>query len=193
VGGTLDKNKVWIPTHEGKNKIHLWTPLPAVADAALEELLKARHKRTDTFHVVLIPRLMAPRWHQLFNKVCDFTFLVSPGFTCWPDQMHEPLWVGIILPFCPHRPWCFKRAPFLVELARDSREVLSTSQADGRDILRKLLKLPQTVAHLSERMACGVLHIPGQATDLPNGSHRGQVRQPMAQRGGKAEEAKPRS
>ncbi len=60
VSGTLDKNKVWIPTHAGKNKLHLWTPPPTVADAALEELLKARHKRTDTYHVVLIPRLMAP-------------------------------------------------------------------------------------------------------------------------------------
>jgi hypothetical protein len=25
-GGTLDKNKVWIPTHEGKNEMHLWIP-----------------------------------------------------------------------------------------------------------------------------------------------------------------------
>ncbi len=28
VGGMLDKNKVWIPTHEGKNKMHLWVPPP---------------------------------------------------------------------------------------------------------------------------------------------------------------------
>jgi hypothetical protein len=62
VGGTLDKNKVWIPTHKGKNKMHLWVPPPSVEDAALEELWKTHHKRTDTFHVVLIPRLMAPRW-----------------------------------------------------------------------------------------------------------------------------------
>ena len=67
-GGTLDSHKVWIPTHGDKNELFLWAPQPPVADAALEELLKARHKRTDTFHVVLIPRLMTPRWRRLFNK-----------------------------------------------------------------------------------------------------------------------------
>ncbi len=65
-GGTLDKHKIWIPMHEDKNKLHLWTPQSPVADAALEELLKACHKRTDNFHVVLIPRLMTPRWRCLF-------------------------------------------------------------------------------------------------------------------------------
>jgi hypothetical protein len=65
-GGTLDKHKIWIPMHEDKNELHLWTPQPPVADAALEELLEARHKRTDTFHVVLIPCLMTPRLSRLF-------------------------------------------------------------------------------------------------------------------------------
>jgi hypothetical protein len=59
-GGTCDDHKVWIPVHEPKNQLHLWPPQPPVADAALEELLKARHKRTNTFHVGVVPRLMAP-------------------------------------------------------------------------------------------------------------------------------------
>ena len=123
-GGTLDSHKVWIPTHGDKNELFLWAPQPPVADAALEELLKARHKRTDTFHVVLIPRLMTPRWRRLFNKACDFTFVVSPGSAFWPADMFEPLWVGIVLPFTHRRPWCFKRAPLLVEIGRDLQEVL---------------------------------------------------------------------
>ena len=43
-GGKLGGHNVWIPEHELKNKLHLWTPQPLVVDAALEELLKARHK-----------------------------------------------------------------------------------------------------------------------------------------------------
>ncbi len=82
-GGSLDKHKVWMPTHEPKNELHLWVPQPPVADAALEKLLKARHKGMDTFHVVLIPPLMTPRWHCLFNNACDFTFVVSPGAPFW--------------------------------------------------------------------------------------------------------------
>ena len=123
-GGTLDSHKVWIPTHGDKNKLFLWAPQPPIADAALEELLKALHKRTDTFHVVLIPRLMTPRWRRLFNKACDFTFVVSPGSAFWPADMFEPLWVGNVLPFTHHRLWCFKRAPLLVEIGRDLQEVL---------------------------------------------------------------------
>jgi hypothetical protein len=69
-GGTLDSHKVWIPMHGDKNELFLWAPQPPLADAVLEEeLLKACHKRTDTFHVVLIPRLMTPRWRRLFNKI----------------------------------------------------------------------------------------------------------------------------
>ena len=166
--------------------MHLWAPQPAVADAALEELLKARHKRTDTFHIVLIPRLMTPRWRRLFNKACDFNFVVSPGHSFWPDTMFEPLWVGVLLPFSTHRPWCFKRAPLLVEMGRDLRAVLAAGEADGRDILRKLLKLPGLMAPMSEHMACEVLHVPGRTSNISNGGDRRRVRKSMAQGGGKA-------
>ncbi|EJK74326.1 hypothetical protein THAOC_04001, partial [Thalassiosira oceanica] len=67
-GGKEDRHGVWIPTHGPGGKLFLWAPPAAAADAALEELLKARHKRTDTYHVITIPRLMAPRWRKLFNK-----------------------------------------------------------------------------------------------------------------------------
>ncbi len=144
-----------------------------MADTALEELLKGHHQRTDTFHVVLIPWLMTPRWLQLFNKACDFTFVVSPGAPFWPDSMCEPLWVSILLPFSIHRPWCFKRAPLLVEMGRDLREELAEGEKDGWDILQNFLKLLDLVASMSERMACGVLHISGRAANLSNNSHRG--------------------
>jgi hypothetical protein len=175
VGGLLGVHKVWIPSPEPKNRLHLWAPPPAVADAALEELLKAQHKRTDTFHVVLIPRLMAPRWQRLFNKACDFTFVVSPGAPFWSGDMFEPLHVGAILPFTLHRPWCFKRAPLHVEIGRDLREELLKGECDGGDALRKLLKLPRTVPPMSERVACGVLHVPGRPAEVPRGSNRGRV------------------
>ena len=160
VGGENDRHGVWIPKHGPSNKMFLWAPPPAVADAALEELLKARHKRTDTYHVVVLPRLMAPRWRRLFNKVCDFTFVVSPETSFWPPSMFEPLWVGIILPFTHHRPWCFKRSPLLVEMGGDLRRMLPTREADAGHLLRKLCFLPRRVAPLSQKLAFGVLHVP---------------------------------
>jgi len=180
-GGVKDKHGVWIPTHEPKGNLHLWAPPPAVSDAALEELLKARHKRTDTYHVVLIPHLMTPRWRRLFSKVCDFDFVVSPGCSVWPDNMFEPLWVGIVLPFSIHRPWSFKRASLLVEMGRELREVLKEGVSDGGHILRKLFELPGTVAKMPERVACGVLHVPARSTEVPHGGHCRRARKPMAQ------------
>jgi hypothetical protein len=78
-GAELDDQNVWIPLHCRKDQMFLWAPPHAVADADMEELLKSRHKLTDLFHVVLIPRLMMPWWQRLFNKVCNFTCVVSPS------------------------------------------------------------------------------------------------------------------
>ena len=138
----------------------LWALPPAVADVALEELLKARHKRTDTFHVFLVPRLMTPRWQRLFHKACDLSFVVSPGSIAWPTAMFEPLWVGLLLPFVKHRPWCLKRAPLLLEIGRDLRSVLEAGEGNEGDILRKLTALPRRVDSLPFNLACGVLHVP---------------------------------
>jgi hypothetical protein len=160
IGGHKDSHGVWIPDHEPAGNLHLWAPQPAVADAMLEELLKARHKRSDTFHVVVIPRLMSPRWRRLFHKVSDLHFVVPAGTEYWPSHMYEPLWIGIILPFVPFRPWQLKRAPLLVELARKLCEVCKDHDVAARNILRKLLKLPRRLAKLSPSVASGVLHMP---------------------------------
>jgi hypothetical protein len=167
-GGKLDGNNIWIPDHEPRNKRHLWAPQPPVADAALKELLKAQHKQTNSFLVVLIPRLMTPRWQRLFNKACDFTYVISPGSLFWPSNMFEPLWIGIVLLFTHHRPWCFKRAPLLVELGGTLRRLLETCEEDAGNLLRKLLKLLGRVASLLQRMACGVLHVPWSDTNIPH-------------------------
>ena len=161
VGGSLDHNNVWMPSYGKGGRMFLWTPPPAIADVALEELLKARHKRSDTFHVLLVPRIMTPRWRRLFIKACDFLFVISPGCFYWPSDMFEPLWVGILLPFIKHRPWCLKRAPLLLEIGRELRGVLQTSEGDAGHILRQLTLLPRRVDALPFNLACGVLHVSG--------------------------------
>ena len=161
-----------MPQHCARGQAFLWTPPPAIADAALEELLKSRHKQTDLFHVVAIPRLMTPRWRRLFNKACDFTFEVSPGPDFWPESMFEPLWVGILFPFTHHRPWCLKRAPALVDAGIKLRQVLAASERNAGNILRKLWALPGQVSCVPERMACGVLRVPWPG-DIPAQTHRG--------------------
>ena len=160
--------------------LFLWAPPPAVADAVLEQLLIATHKRTDLFHVVLIPRLMRPLWRRLFHKACDFAFKVEPTHPFWSASMHEPLWVGVVLPFTHHRPWRFKRAPLLVEMGISLREVLASGEGDGGDILRELLSLPRRIRTLPECLAQSVLHMPVRG--VPDASHPGPRGKPLAQR-----------
>lgn len=76
-------------------------------------------------------------------------------------SMHEPLWIGISLPFVRHRPWTIRGTPLLVDLAGRLQEVLSSGKSDGRDILRQLLRTVRRLDSLPEHMARGVLRMPG--------------------------------
>ena len=116
-----------------------------IADVALEEVLKARHKQSDMFHVLLVPWIMTPRWQRLFHTACDFLFVMSPGCAYWPSDMFEPTWVGILFPFVKHRPWCLKRALLILEVERKLRGVLETGEGDAGAILCKLTSLPKRV------------------------------------------------
>ena len=44
-------------------------PPPIVADVALEECLKAVHKRTDAYQVFVIPKLYFPAWRSVLQVV----------------------------------------------------------------------------------------------------------------------------
>jgi hypothetical protein len=160
-GGGLNGCGVWIlPVHCRKDEMFMWALPPAVADTALEELLKSRHKQMDIVYVVVIPRLMTPQWQRLFNKVYDFSCVISPGPSFWPSNMYEPLWLGLVLPFVHCKPWSLKQAPLLVEMGRKMRRVLEESESNAGNILRKLLLLPKQISPLSQHVACRVLHIP---------------------------------
>ncbi len=161
VGGAKDEHGIWIPKHAVNGRVYLWAPPPVIADAALEEGLRATHKRSDAFHVFVLPRLCTPLWSRLFFKLCDFHFRLPVGSPAWPMGMHEPLWIGISLPFIRHRPWTIRGTPLLVDLAGRLQEVLSSGESDGQDILRQLLQITRWLDSLSEHMAQGVLRMPG--------------------------------
>jgi hypothetical protein len=159
-GGMLDPRGIWIPSHAPNGRVYWWDPPPMIADVALEEALKARHKRTDATHIFTIPRLCSPTWTRLFYKLSDFVFKLAPGSTHWPAALHEPLFVGISLPFIRHCPWSLRGMPLLVDMDRRLRKVQGTGESDGRDILRKLLRIPGRLSGVSESVARGVLLLP---------------------------------
>jgi len=78
-GGARNGDGIWIPSHAPKWQVYLWGPPPVIADAALEEMLKAIQKRQDAYYVFCVPRLYTPKWRRLFFKACDFHFSLPAG------------------------------------------------------------------------------------------------------------------
>jgi hypothetical protein len=85
IGGGIDECGYWAPRH--KAGIFIWDPPPAAAVVALEELRKARIKRQDSLHIVIIPRLLTPEWLRQLFKVSDLVFFVPPKTSFWPGAM----------------------------------------------------------------------------------------------------------
>ena len=83
--------------------------------------------------------------------------------------MHEPLLVGIALPLIRYPPWSLRRTPLLVDMARELPEVLRSGKGDGQDILREILRTLGRISGMSERVARGVLQMPGDRnlSDVP--------------------------
>jgi len=120
--------------------LSVWTPPPTAADAALEQLAKAVHKRPLLTRVVLIPRLMTARWRKMLNKICDLVFNVPLGSDVWSNVQCEPLVVGISFPLCRHAPWRLKGSAHLVGVERELRSLQPTDFRRSRLILRELLQ-----------------------------------------------------
>jgi len=64
---------------------YIWTPPPAAACFALEELRKAQHKRTESTHLFVVPHLMEPYWRKHLWKVSDMIVSLPAGHEAWPS------------------------------------------------------------------------------------------------------------
>ena len=171
---------MWIPNHAPGNQIYLWSPPPVIADVALEEALKARHKRQDATHIFLIPMLYSPQWIRLFYKMCDVVFHIPVGTSNWPSAMHESLFVGITFPYLSHRPWTVRGTPLLVELGRQLRRLWATSERDAGDCVRELLRTAKRLPTMSQPVASRVLSLSGEG-DIQGGGNAGRRRSRVAQ------------
>jgi hypothetical protein len=137
MGGSKDEKGFW--RAKIASGTFVWTPPPAAADVALEELRKARIKRQDSLHVVVIPRLLKPEWFRQLYKTCDLVFDVPPGADCWPTNMYEPVVFGIVFPFLSRAPWQLRRTPKMFQVARTMREMWEVGDVAAGHFLRQLL------------------------------------------------------
>ena len=137
----------------------LWCPAPAAADAALEQLGQAIHKRPKHAHVVIIPRLMTSRWRKLLGKICDLVFTVPLGTEGWSYSQFEPLVIGVYFPLCRHEPWRLRRTPLVERAERDLRGLPNSTVGWGGIILRELFRQTRALdtmpASLVRPLLCG--------------------------------------
>lgn len=156
VGGHYDQYGFWHPiTKAGK---FVWVPPPAAAEIALEELRKSLIKRRDSTHVIVIPRLLLPEWRRSLGKAADLVFQINAGTTFWPEEMFEPLTIGIVFPFLSSKPWQCKHTPKMFYMARRLPKVFQESEVVGRNLLCKLLHQIWSLRSMSERMVRSVLY-----------------------------------
>lgn len=140
VGGGENLDGEWVP--EYKDSTYIWAPPPAAAFDAMAELIKARHKNPNVAHIFVCPRLFTQSWRKSLMKVADLCFYVPVGsIPEWNENMHEPLMIGVILPFLSHRPWQLRRSPQVLAVESKLREVWKSKTRNERDILRELWNL----------------------------------------------------
>jgi len=98
----------------------VWTPPPAATMVAVELLNKARHKRPESLHIVLVPRLMTGYWRRMLTRTSDFCFRISCEDSWSLKEQHEPLLCFLCLPLSVSRP----KLRFRRELLEDMERVL---------------------------------------------------------------------
>jgi hypothetical protein len=117
----------------------VWTPPPAAARRAIFCLGQSILKRSNSVHVVVIPRLMTALWRKVLEKTCDVSFTVPVGTVVWGSEEHEPLVLTIALPLSRDPPWRHKRADSTVDCEAEMYGVWKADFARSGSLLRELV------------------------------------------------------
>lgn len=153
--GENDSNGFW--RWKSKAQTFVWNIPSGAANVAVEQLRKARLKRQQSTHIMLIPRLNTMEWLRQLFREADCIIAIPPGVTGWnSNTCFEPLIVAISLPFLTYRPWKLQGTPKLCELQRKLCGMLKEDNVDTGNLLCKFWKdvqkfysLPQ---HVVQRM-----------------------------------------
>jgi len=141
-----------------ESSTYLWSPPPAIADVALEQLRYARLKRQSSIHIFIVPKLFLNLWRRQFYKVMELVLIVPPHLSFWPSSMFEPLLIGFCFPLIRFKPWTIKGTPKLVSVEREMQKMWSEKGVDGRDCLREFLLVIRKLPAVSESVVRSLLY-----------------------------------
>ena len=163
-GGEKNSDGIWIPKYESGTFV--WTPPPAGAWIAIEQLRRARVKREISTHVVVVPKLMAPEWRRQLFKAADLV-VELPFFNLWTkDAQHEPLVFAVVFPFLSFRPWQLKNAPAFLGMGRLLRRLWKADPVSVWHVLQQFFTWSRSLATLSEGVVRKMLSRPPRITLL---------------------------
>jgi len=157
VGWKLGQDKFKRPRI--KRGCYLWTPPPAAADVALEQLRQARHKRQDSFHIFVCPKLLTPRWQKQLYKAADIVFALPIGTSVWPSNRFEPCLVGLCFPFLRCRPWQLQGSPKMYAVGRELLKVSKEGDMDQGFVLRELCDLVRRLSAMPGNVVRRMLYL----------------------------------
>ena len=137
----LEPNR-WPAVHGGGGT-YLWMPPPAAAEAAVEWIGDSIHKRSNSVHIVVVPRIMTCRWRKSLGKVGDLEIVIPCDTPVWPADMFEPLVLIISLPLSrncnENGSWRFKNSKRVESVESTVPRMWNSDFGSIRDTLRKLL------------------------------------------------------
>jgi hypothetical protein len=137
----------------------IWTLPPGAAEAALEELRKARLKRQRSTHVIVCPKLLTPEWLKQLYKACNLVLSIPAGTAdYWPEEMFEPLILGFVLPFINRYPWQLQNTPKMFSMARKMRGMFAAKDLAAGNILRNFLLECKRLRAVSQDVVRRVLY-----------------------------------
>jgi hypothetical protein len=138
----------------------LWTPAPAAADVAGEQMARAIHKHPYSCHMFVAPRLMTARWRRRVAKLADFRFTLDAGFEHWKKGRHEPLLIFVCLPLSVHSPWKLRGCRFVGQAEGKLRKLSGSSPGRVGAVLRQLFIKARNMDRLPEGVVRRLLQRP---------------------------------
>ena len=161
----LSPNDWFSPPRRGGNFV--WSPAPAAADVALEQMCRAQLKRpSSTCHIFVVPRLMTSRWRKKLLKSCTLHFYIPARFDIWDTSQHEPLMIAICLPLSKHRPWNLRSTQHVGELERSLCPVQQFHPDGARSLLREFLLETWRLEGMQRGVVCPML-LPDEMGQVP--------------------------
>lgn len=158
LGGAKNSDGIWIPHYQSGT--YIWTPPPAGAWVAVEQLRMARVKREFSTHIFVVPHLMTPEWRRQLFRVSDLC-IELPFFDEWKkEEQHEPLTIAFVFPFLSCKPWQLKRSPAFLGMGSMLRRMWKTDPAATGHLLHQLCSYTRTLAKMSESVVRQMLQSP---------------------------------